>query len=394
MRIALVCPYDLSYPGGVQSHVLQFAGYADRHGHSVTIIGPMTGTSTVASIVSAGKPLPFPQPGGTTARLCFSFWNVPMVRMVLRRERYDVIHVHEPGTPILGPIVLACAPGTSAVVATFHSNTGFNFLLRIYSFLLGRAGITGKLASKLSARIAVSEAAMRLASRYLPPGSYSIIPNGVDTTLFSPKAHPIRAYADGMVNILFVGRMGVNEKRKGLVHLIAAFGRLRNQDPNVRLIIAGPGKPGRKIMSLIEQTGGIVLAGRVSAQELPGYYAAADIFCSPATHGESFGMVLAEAMASGKPVVASDMDGYRQVVLGKSEQAKPLLQGVAKAMAGLLVEPKNEAALAGALGMLAKDAAMRKRMGASGRRQAVQRFSWESVGKRILEVYEKALDRK
>lgn len=401
MKIALICPYDIAYPGGVTNHVTHFAHYARKMGHEVTVIAPASRKAGYENVVSAGKVIPVPIPGGTVPRLGFFLRN-PVKRLFIR-EKYDVIHVHEPGTPLLGYTAVGSAPPGSVLVATFHSNTPYNFLLRTLATLFKLSGLTNKRAAKVDSRIAVSEAAKRHASRYLPDGEYFIIPNGVDVERFSPEAEPIGQYFDGKVNILFVGRLGNNEKRKGLQYLVSAFNKLHSAHPETRLLIVGPGSPDYKTKRIVAAVDNkiakdIVFVGRVSAEELPRYYATADIFCSPAVEGESFGMVLIEAMASGKPVVASNIDGYRNVILDSDGQAdnngNPDSNGVIKAETGVLVPPRDPLILAVALEELVTNKPLRTKMGRKGRQIAVENFSWQKIAQRILEVYRQAITEK
>ncbi|MBI2142966.1 glycosyltransferase family 4 protein [Candidatus Woesearchaeota archaeon] len=383
MKIALVCPYDIAHPGGVANHVLQFAEHAKRLGHEVTIIAPSSRKIASEGFVSAGKAVPLPVKGGTVSRLGLSFWNFPKIKKLFNSSKFDVIHLHEPGVPLLGLFALAYATHyKSAIIATFHTNLPHSAFTRAYSAFFKSTSIQRFLMKKIDEKIAVSKAARQFISRYAP-GEYAIIPNGVDTGKFKPEAKPIEKFRDENLNLLFVGRLGNNEKRKGLKYLVMAFNKLHATHSNTRLIVVGPGKPDGETKKLLRGYGNrsIVFAGKATSEELPRYYATADIFCSPATHGESFGMVLAEAMASGKPVVASDIDGYREV-LGKSGKA------------GILVQPKNAHELAVALEKLAKSGPLRKRMGASGRRLAQRQFSWDVVAKKIITEYEKAIEAK
>ncbi|MBI2581318.1 glycosyltransferase family 4 protein [Candidatus Woesearchaeota archaeon] len=243
MKIALVCPYDIAYPGGVTNHVTQFAQYARKVGHDVAVIAPTSRKGAYEGVISSGKAIPFPIKGGTVPRLSFSFWNYPEIRKLFVSEKFDVIHVHEPGVPLLGFAALACAPQRlSAIAATFHTNAPYNFLYKTYGKVAKLSKLADKLLRKVDVKIAVSEAAKMFASRYVT-GEYCIIPNGVDVEHFSPETKPIGHYRDGKVNILFVGRLGNYEKRKGLKYLVSAFNKLHANHPNARLLVVGPGKP-------------------------------------------------------------------------------------------------------------------------------------------------------
>ncbi len=397
MRIALVCPYDIAYPGGVTNHVTQFASYARKLGHDVTIIAPASKKVGYDNFVTAGKAVPLPVKGGTVSRLAFSFWNFPKIKKLFNKEQYDIIHVHEPGAPLLNLFALAYAPqGKSVVVTTSHTNMPHSAFMNAYVSFAKSIGIARRLMRKVDLKIAVSEAAKSFISKYFP-GNYIIISNGVDTQLFTPKATPIRKYKDGKLNILFVGRLGNNEKRKGLKYLVLAFDKLHSADPNARLIIVGPGKPDGETKKIVKASGNkdIIFAGRAKPEELPRYYATADIFCSPATHGESFGMVLVEAMASGKPIVASNIDGYRKVILGSNTKLLTMSRGMLiQTGTGVLFPTKDKTALAAALEILVKNKNLRTRMGRAGRALAIKNYSWQKIARQVLNAYEKAISAK
>jgi phosphatidylinositol alpha-mannosyltransferase len=220
-------------------------------------------------------------------------------------------------------------------------------------------------------RIAVSSSAKEFISRYYP-GDYKIIPNGIDAEHFSGPVEPIPELCDGKINILFVGRL---EKRKGLNHLLSAYSVLKMQHTNIRLIVVGPGNIDKEIYGILGARAleDVVFTGAVSYEDLPRYFSAAQIFCSPATGRESFGIVLLEAMAAGKPIVASKIEGYSSVV--------------SDGIDGLLVPPKDEDALIEALDRLLNDSALRKSLGSSGQEKA-RGYSWVNVSREILDYYQ------
>jgi phosphatidylinositol alpha-mannosyltransferase len=203
-----------------------------------------------------------------------------------------------------------------------------------------------------------------------------IIPNGIDLERFTDKVPPIEKYRDDKQNILFVGRV---EKRKGFKYLLGAYEHVKREFPQCRLIVVSPhSRLSQKYENIAAKRNlkDVVFAGYVSFEELPGYYNTADIFCSPATGWESFGMVLMEAMATGKPIVASDIPGYAGLVSHGVE--------------GLLVKPQDEKALASALMSLLRDKSMREKMGEKGKLKA-RDYSWEVVARKVMEYYEKLL---
>ncbi|RJQ36196.1 MAG: glycosyltransferase family 1 protein [Dehalococcoidia bacterium] len=263
-------------------------------------------------------------------------------------------------------------PLNTVNIGTFHAHAGspgYDFGRPVSTFFLKRWF------SRLDGRIAVSRPAQQFASKYFPD-DYTIIPNGVDLEHFSPDVAPVERFSDGKLNILFVGRL---EKRKGLNYLLAAYRRVKKEMPECRLIVVGPGT---RLRSKYEKTVShedikdVVFVGRVNHEELPRYYQTADVFCSPATSRESFGIILLEAMAMGKPVVASNIEGYASVLTGGEE--------------GLLVPPRDIKQLGDSLLTLLTDPAMRRQMGEKGQVTAA-RYSWQHVARQVCEYYQKVL---
>ena len=371
MKIALVSPYDFVYPSGVNIHVSSLERQFTKMGHDVRIIAPISGnvSGIGGKFIRIGTPIPIPL-GGTICRVTISLRLGPTIKSVLNQENFDIIHLHEPFMPMLCSAVLRFS--NTANVATFHAfggNPGYKFGRPISTIMLRRR------LPKLDGRIAVSQAAMEFASKHVP-GYYNIIPNGVDLELFSPDVSPISEFCDGKLNILFVGRL---EKQKGVNYLIKAFKQISREVPNSRLIIVGPGTRLRgKYEKEVARSGlkNVVFVGGKPQSELPRYYKAADVFCAPATGLESFGIVLLEAMAMGKPIVATNIEGYNSVLTHGAE--------------GLLVPPKNEEALARALVSLLTNEPLRQEMAARARLKAME-YSWERVSQRVLNCYTRIL---
>ena len=368
LRIALVSPYDFAYPGGVTNHITGLSKELRSRGHEVTIAAPVSkpvDDIDVPNLVPIGRPIPVPT-AGSIARITLSLTLGKHVRPLLEKGRFDVIHLHEPLTPTLPLTFLRLASGP-ALVGTFHAYAERRRALGASRFLLQRW------ARLLDARIAVTEPARQFANRYFP-GDFTIIPNGVDTEEYA-DAKPISTYQDGRLNILFQGRM---EKRKGFPHMLRAYSQLRWQFPECRLLVVGPGNMDRESASVIGERGveDVHFIGYASNQDLPSYYRTADIFCSPAIGNESMGIVLIQAMAAGRAIVASDIAGHRSVITDGHD--------------GLLANPHDERGFADTLARLLKDANLRSKLAAAGR-ESVHRYRWSQVTDEVLGVYQRAL---
>jgi len=371
MKIALVSPYDFAYPGGVTHHISCLEHQLTLMGHQVKVIAPSSRRVPDFGdrFIPIGKPRPIPA-SGSIIRITISLRLAATIKAVLDRENFDIIHLHEPFMPMLCTAVLRFSHTVN--VGTFHAchgRPGYNFGRPVSTIMLKRRR------RKLDDKIAVSKPAMEFASKYVP-GDYTIIPNGVDLEHFSPDVSPIDKFCDGKLNILFVGRL---ESRKGANYLIKAYKQVKEELPNSRLIVVGPGtRLRRKYERQVKRNRleDVVFVGYVPYAELPRYYKTADIFCSPATGRESFGIALIEAMAVGKPIVASNIDGYASVMTHGAE--------------GLLVPPKDKKALAQALISLMTNESLRQQMGARGRLTA-EGYDWKHIAQRVLDYYVKVL---
>ena len=365
MKIGLVSPYDYAYPGGVMAHIYHLSKGLQKHGHEIKIIAPLSGPPPDVSdknFIPLGKSVPVPT-GGSTARISLSVWLEPKIRKLLKEESFDVIHLHEPLAPIIPILILHLS--NSLNIGTFHAFHGSSKTYWLSKYLLR------KWHAKLDGKIAVSTPALNFVNRHFP-GDYSVIPNGIDFQRFNMKTVPLLDLQDDKLNILFVGRL---EKRKGLKYLLSAYSKVKWQYPKTRLIVVGPGNPEPELFRFIAERRieDVIFVGGVSAEDLPRYYQMSDIFCSPATSGESFGIVLLEAMAAGKPIIASEIEGYSSVMSHEKQ--------------GLLVPPKNEEALQGALETLIKDSSLREHLGSNGLSTAPL-YDWKVVTERILDYYE------
>jgi phosphatidylinositol alpha-mannosyltransferase len=367
MKIALVSPYDYYTPGGVSQHMSQLRTEFLRQGHEVVVIAPRSsrgGVHVERGVYGIGRTVSIPA-NGARARVTFDVTLYANVKELMRRERFDVVHLHEPLVPVLPYMVLLNSQSVN--VATFHafraSNPWYTAFKPYMSFVL----------SRLDGRIAVSEPAREFVSQYFE-GPYDVVPNGIDVQRFRDRAAPLPWAGDGTPRILFVGRF--DEQRKGFKYLLQAMPLVRQQFRSARLVVIGQGKPERFEGTMARYgVTGIDYVGYVSDDELPRYYASCDLFCAPSIHGESFGIVLLEAMAAGAPVVASDIPGYASVVHHGEN--------------GLLVAPKDPLALALALVRLLADRELRRAVTAAGER-SVKTYAWPAIATRVLRVYDKA----
>jgi phosphatidylinositol alpha-mannosyltransferase len=373
MKIALVSPYDFAHPGGVVNHISCLEQQFTRMGHEVKIIAPASkAVYTLGDrFIRIGTPRPIPV-SGSIARVTVSIRLESQINEVMEREKFDICHLHEPLMPTLCTTTLRLKH--TPMVGTFHASGGkpwYTMFSPLAKWYLDRWF------SKLDGWIAVSKPALEYISPYFP-ADYIVIPNGVDTKHFNHDVTPIDQFTDGRLNILFVGRL---EKRKGFDYLLKAYRQVKRNFPKCRLLVVGPGVRLRnKYQKRINNNGlsDVIFTGYAAYSELPRYYKTADIVCFPATGWESFGIVLLEAMAVGKPVIASDITGYASVMTNNVE--------------GFLIPPKDEDELAKALIKMITDKSLREEMGARGRPKALQ-YDWETVARRVYEYYEQTLDR-
>jgi phosphatidyl-myo-inositol alpha-mannosyltransferase len=362
MKIGIVTPYAYPLPGGVNDHVGSLYRVLRARGHDVRIITSSHGLQKASEgdIIRVGKGFSVPF-NGSMGTITLSPSYLAQMRAILERERFDVLHYHEPFVPFLSLVTLTLS--TSVNVGTFHAFGGLSI-----SYEFGKR-MLGHYAGKLHGRIAVSPAARHFISRYFP-GEYKIVPNGVEPGRYQ-RAVPIARYRDGVPNILFVGRM---EPRKGLIHLLRAFRKLQRDGVRARLLLVGtgPGEREARRYVLTRQLDDVEFLGRVSEAQKAQLFKTADIYVSPATGRESFGIVLLEAMSAGAPIICSDIHGYRGVVRRERD--------------GILVEPGNADALAASIRRLIDDPALRAQLSRAGEERA-QLFTWERVGQAVEEYY-------
>ena len=366
MKIGIVTPVFHPYPGGVAEHVYHTYLELSRLGHDVRVLTTRfgSGTSPIEEhVVRIGRAISVPANGSMCPVACDPRMT-NRVREVFEREQFDVIHVHEPLMPFLS--LSAVEAADMPVVGTFHASNDSGLGYRVFGPVLKSR------LEKLSHRICVSEAARESIWPHFG-GSYEVVPNGVDIERFS-LAEPIPELRDGSFNILFVGRM---EPRKGPKYLFRALPEILSRIPDARLTVVGSGPLSRYYRSFVPRAclGSVNFEGRVSARMLARHFATADVYCSPATGGESFGIVLLEAMAGGAALVASDIAGYRDVVQHGET--------------GILVEPRSPRELASAIATLRENAGLRARL-VENARSAVRRYAWDRVTAEILEILQAA----
>lgn len=363
MRIGLVSPYPWDIPGGVVAHVRDLAEELMHQGHHVSVLSPVEGDGDGLPdwVVDAGHPVPIPY-NGSVPRLLIGPVSYARTRRWVRDGvaggAFDVLHVHEPTAPSVA--ILACYAARGPIVATFHTSNTRSKLLVLFEPLL-TPGL-----EKLNARIAVSPAARRTIVEHLG-GDCVEIPNGVAVAKYA-NAEPWPEYTDSRV-VAFVGR--IDEPRKGLATLLEAWPHV--SVPGARMLVAGPGDPPATLPE------GVTLLGQVSESDKARLYRSATVYCAPNLGGESFGIVLLEAMAAGTPVLASDLEPFRRV----------LEDGAA----GQLFPPGDAVALAGHLDTLLSTTgeARRTELIEAGR-DLVATYDWPRVAAEVVSVYETVVE--
>ncbi|MFV2113002.1 glycosyltransferase family 4 protein [Micromonospora sp. DT178] len=371
MRIGIVCPYSFDVPGGVQNHVMDLAEALIGLGHEVSVLAPADEDSPLPPyVVPAGRALPLPY-NGSVARIAFGPVSTARVRRWIIRGEFDVLHVHEPLTLSLSLLAVLSARGP--VVATFHT------AMTRSRALAAAQGVLQIVLERITARIAVSALARKVQVEHMDGGAVEI-PNGVAVAKFS-HALPLPGWPgecppgrDGAIG--FLGRF--TEARKGFPILRDAFVELARQRPGLRLLVAGPGDAddlfGRFPADLRDR---VTFLGLVSEEDKARMLRSVHLYVAPNTGGESFGMILTEALAAGTTVVASDLDAFRRVLDG--------------GRAGRLFPTGDPAALRTALADLLDDPGARAALTACGD-QVVATFDWPVVARRVLEVYAAAIE--
>ncbi len=361
MRIGMVCPYSFDVHGGVQAHVLQLAEVMRERGHTVSVLAPASPHVDLPDyVVSGGKAVPIPY-NGSVARLRFGPATHRLVKKWIAAGEFDVLHLHEPNAPSLSVLALMVAEGP--IVATFHTSTTKSLALSFFQ------GILRPWNEKIVGRIAVSDLARRWQMEAL--GSDAVqIPNGVDVDSFA-SAPPLPGYPRAGKTVLFLGRF--DEPRKGMAVLLGALPALVQRFPDLEVLIVGRGDEDDLREEAGDLAGHLRFLGQVDDAEKASALRSADVYCAPNTGGESFGIVLVEAMAAGTPVVASNLDAFRRVL----DDGK----------AGCLVPVEDSDALGDAVIAVLGDDELRARY-IEAATAAVHQYDWSVVADEILRVYE------
>jgi phosphatidyl-myo-inositol alpha-mannosyltransferase len=364
VRIGIVSPYSFDIPGGVQNHIMDLAEALIGLGHLVSVLAPADEAADLPPyVVPAGRAVPFPY-NGSVARIAFGPVSTARVRRWLSRGQFDVLHVHEP--MVLSLSMLAVLSARGPVVATFHTA-----MIRSRAMSVAQ-GLLQLVIEKITARIAVSELARKVQVEHLGGGAVEI-PNGVSVAKFA-DASPLPGWPGSALG--FLGRF--TESRKGFDLLRDAFVSLAEKRPELRLLVAGPGDRDDLYDQFPKDLHDrITFLGLVSEADKTRMLRSVDIYVAPNTGGESFGMILTEAMAAGATVAASDLDAFRRVLDGGK--------------AGALFPTGDSAALTGLLGELLDDPDRRASLAAAAR-SAVAAFDWPNVALRVLEVYTTAIE--
>ncbi|MGV9680838.1 glycosyltransferase family 4 protein [Nocardia sp. NPDC003482] len=361
MKIGMVCPYSFDVPGGVQSHVVELAQVLIERGHRVSVLAPAADDTALPDfVVSAGKAVPIPY-NGSVARLSFGPTAYTRIRRWITDNDFDVLHIHEPNAPSLSMLALKIADGP--IVATFHTSTTKSLVLSTFQ------GVLRPYHEKILGRIAVSELARRWQVEAL--GSDAVeIPNGVDVPAFA-HAPLLDGYPRDGGTVLFLGRY--DEPRKGMSVLLGALPEVVRRNPDVRILIVGRGDEERLHRDAGPHARNLRFLGQVSDAEKASAMRSADLYCAPNLGGESFGIVLVEAMAAGTAVVASELDAFRRVLRdGTAGMLVPVgdSHALARALNDLLAHPDKRAELVRAAN------------------QVVGEYDWPVVAEQILRVYE------
>ena len=363
LSIGIVCPYGWDTPGGVQNHVRDLAEFLINAGHNVSVLAPaLDETKLPDYVVNAGKPISIPY-NGAVARILFGPKAFAHVRQWIAAGDFDILHLHEPAIPSIS--LLACWAAEGPMVGTFHAAAKHQKVIYAIGPILEPA------IEKLSARIAVSEAARLTLTNHLETDAV-VIPNGIYAKRYA-NGEPQERWSGNTIG--FIGRF--EEPRKGLQVLLDALPIIARFAPDVRVLVAGPGDSKEVEESIDPQLRHrFEFLGRISEKEKADFMSSVALYVAPNTGGESFGIILAEALAGGACVVASDIPAFDSL-LGGGEF-------------GALFESENSAELAKVVIELLRDSDKRGALSRKGKEHA-QIFDWDVVAEQIFSIYEMAL---
>jgi len=371
-KIGLFPLHSFSNPGGVKNHVLALKKEFKKRGYQTKIVVPRRFPTEKydkdTKLLGTSFPFPF---NGSQSDLTFCF-NPRSINKLLKKEGFDILHLHN-----FGPHSWQILKNSNAKinVLTFHSYIDLktNRFFKAFPFVLDL--LKKAVNKKISGIIGTSPFNLNIFEDF--KGPKIIIPNGIDLEKFSPNVPKIKKYLDGKINLLFLGRI---EERKGLIYLLKAYRFLKKRSKKIRLIVVGNGKLKKECQDWIKEQKleDVIFEGRVEENKIPSYFATCDIFVAPAIYGESFGIVLLEAMASGKPVVGFGIRAYKEVLKGKGRE--------------FLVKPKDWNSLAQKIEILIKNEEERREMEEWGRKKA-SNYSWSIIADRILDFYQELIKR-
>lgn len=366
MKIGIVCPYDWTSPGGVKAHVHDLAVSLISFGHEVSVLAPVDDPTYPVDefVVDAGKTVSVPY-NGSVAKVNFGPVAAARVRRWIKDGAFDVVHIHEPASPTLA--LITCWAARGPMVATWHSSLGRSRALTAGYYIAQTA------MEKISARIVVSEAARQTLVGHLG-GDAVLIPNGVMCSDFQ-NAAPLPGYPRSGPTLFFIGR--IDEPRKGLDVLFAALPEVASAHPQVKVLVAGPGDQQEVSEHLdADLREHVEFLGLVSDAQKASAFVSADLYIAPNTGGESFGIVLLEAMAAGTPVVASDLEAFARVLEDGS--------------CGAMFVNEDPASLGRTINDLLDDPLRQQRYRLAGLARA-QQFDWNVVAREIETVYESVI---
>jgi len=365
MKVGLISLHSFLKPGGVKSHILGLSKELKKRGLKTKIIVPRQSfeENYGREVILLGTSFPVSFGGGKSDFAVH--FNPTAIEEVLEKEKFDVLHFHNFGFPSSFQIL---EKSQALNILTFHSDVERSKLLTEFPILLEILKMV--IEWKIDGVIGVSEVALKFLNSCRVPTT--VIPNGIDLEIFNPKAKKIKKFLDGKVNILFVGRI---EERKGLIYLLRAYQILEKKFQNLRLIIIGEGELKEKCQNFVKDQNlkEVYFEGEKTGKELVSYFNNSNIFCAPSIYGESFGIVLLEAMACGLPVVAFANEGYKEFFKDKK--------------GGILVKNRDYKDLAKKLKILIENENLRKQMGKWGREEA-KKYSWDRICDKILDFYQ------